>query len=205
MRELADPLRHPSTGAWLVAAGESVRQAVGAAAVTVFGPDDAIHPAASSHPSWAVAAFDGHAAALAAAGCPARALRAGVATRREVYGPAFEALAASPYVREFLPSIGAHDAMTVAAGSADAAVRVVLNADDPGRPFEPEDVAVARLLQPALAAGLLTDRARRAPTSPRSPTRRGHTAWCSTSGATGSTSRRPSTMCWRPSGGATRC
>ncbi len=159
VRELADPLLHPTTQAWLEAAGEAVREVVGAADVTVFGPDNSQTPSTSSHPPEVVEAFRAHVDVLEEAGCRTRALAAGVATRRQIFGPAFETLAATPYVREFLPSIGAHDSLTVATEAGGEAVRVVLNVDDTARPFGPEHVAVGRLLQPALAAGFLTDRA----------------------------------------------
>ena len=164
-RALASPLGYESARAWALAAHRLVADALGAGRSFVhwvgadrfvsgdYGPSD-------------VAAYRAFLPLLQEIGYTERSERLGVFTRRDAYGPHYDRMAGTPYVQEFLPSVGAHDALTlyvpggrpIEGGAREPAVQLVVHPPAPGRAFEPERVEVARRLHPAFLAGVMVHR-----------------------------------------------
>ena len=158
---LAAPFDFETPEAWLEAAAERVREAVGATTSTISSPEGSGIAMVSTHyPPDVLAWYRSFYPLLRRVGYFRRSARSGVVTRREAYGAHYEEMLQTPYVREFLPYVRAHDAMSIGVpwrgrgAGPDEVLQVVLNTDDPERPFGEVQVAVAHLLYPALQAGV---------------------------------------------------
>ena len=157
-RTLASPLAFETTAAWGLAAQRAATAAVGAdkSGVHWVGVDDFVTEA---YAPADVAAYRAFLPLFQEIGLYERSERLGVFTRREGYGPHYERMSRTEYVREFLPSVGAHDSLTVYVpaerGPAPASsVQLLIHSSTPGRTFGDRHVEVARQLRPAFVAGV---------------------------------------------------
>lgn len=157
---LAAPFDYATPHAWLGAACEAARDAVGAAVATAVLPTGgapiSVGPAYDrSVLDWYTSYFP----LLEETGVLRRMGQGGVVTRREAYGPHYDALQRSPYVQEFLATIRAYDSIALSVMWAPDAVgyrdifQMLVTVDDPARPIDEAQVGRARLLYPALRAG----------------------------------------------------
>ena len=161
-RTLASPLAFETTEAWGIAAQQAATEAVGADKSFVHwtGSDEFVAPAYSPADQAAYRAF---LPLLREIGYYERSERLDVFTRRDAYGPHHARMAETPYVREFLPSVGAHDALTLYVPTgrgpvSEPAVQLVLHSSEAGRAFGARHVEVARRLHPAFVAGVAVQR-----------------------------------------------
>ena len=157
---LASPLAFESDAAWTRALLADVIRASGADRSHVQWPGEerAVSDSFSEH---AIAEYPRFFPLLERVGCFERGQRLGVATRRETYGPHYEAMQETEYVREFLPSVRGFDSLTVSVPhprhvSAEAAspVQLLLHMAEEGRAFDATHVEIMRRLRPAFAAGV---------------------------------------------------
>lgn len=110
-----------------------------------------------------IEAYRGFEPYLASTGAYARAARLGVVTHETAYGPHYEEVMASPYIQELFPAAGIHDMMTITVPASNRARdhqgvgQIYLNMLEKRR-FSDRQVQVARLLHPALKAGVASFR-----------------------------------------------
>ena len=160
-RVIAAPFDFESPDAWMEATATSLRQVVGASTASVS------LPAASGlrlvSPDFSDEVADWYRSfypLLERVGTFRRSARSGVLTRRVIYGPHYEDMQQSAYVQEFMHSIRCYDSITIGVRwnprgtTPDDVLQILLNTDDPDRPFDEAQVATARLLHPALEAGV---------------------------------------------------
>ena len=159
---LASPLAFESAAAWGLAAQTEALGAIGAdkAFVHWTGADDFV---TATYAPADVAAYRDFLPLLDEIGYAERSERLGVFTRRDAYGRHYGRMAETPYVREFLPSVGAHDALTIHVPAAaqpvpEPAVQLVLHSAAPGRAFGARHTEIARRLRPAFVAGVAVQR-----------------------------------------------
>jgi DNA-binding CsgD family transcriptional regulator len=168
-RVIAAPFDFESPDAWMEATAMSLRDTIGASTAGVSLPSDSGLRVMSPHFSDEIADwYRSFYPLLERVGTFRRSARSGVITRREVYGPHYEDMQESAYVQEFMHSIKCFDSITVGVRwsprgtTPDDVVQILLNTDDPQRPFNEAQVATARLLHPALEAGVSAYRHMRA-------------------------------------------
>ena len=161
-RTLASPLAFETAAAWALAAQRAAAEAVGAGKGFVHwtGDDDFVSVGYSQAD---LATYRRFLPLIREIGYYERSERLGAFTRRDAYGPHYERMARTEYVREFLPSVGAHDALTLYIPperhpAPEPAVQLVVHSSRPGRPFGPRHTDVARRLRPALLAGVAVQR-----------------------------------------------
>ncbi|WP_420456865.1 response regulator transcription factor [Rubrivirga sp.] len=157
-RTLASPLAFETTAAWGLAVQRATVEAVGAdkAFVHWTGVDDFV---TETYSPADVARYPSYLPLLQEIGLYERSERLGVFTRREGYGPHYDRMCETEYVREFLPSVDAHDSLTIYVPasrqpSPEPAVQLLVHSSAPGRPFGARHVEVARRLRPAFVAGV---------------------------------------------------
>ena len=157
-RTLASPLAFETTAAWGLAAQRAATDAVGADKSFVHwtGVDDFV---TETYSPAAVARYPSYLPLFQEIGLYERSERLGVFTRREGYGPHYERMRETEYVREFLPSVDAHDSLTIyvpadRGASPEPSVQLLIHSSTPGRTFGARDVEVARRLHPAFVAGV---------------------------------------------------
>jgi DNA-binding CsgD family transcriptional regulator len=160
-RVIAAPFDFESPDAWMEATATSLREVIGASTAGVSLPSDSGLRVMSPHFSDEVADwYRSFYPLLERVGTFRRSARSGVLTRRDGYGPHYEEMLQSSYVQEFMHSIKCYDSITIgvrwnARGTTpDDVLQILLNTDDPQRPFDEAQVATARLLHPALEAGV---------------------------------------------------
>ena len=95
-------------------------------------------------------------------GLAARVAEQGVCTRRQAYGPHYEAMQASDY-GAYVRSVGGYDSVNLAlpwhgaarpVRSASDALQITVNTNNSARAFDADEVAMAGLLLPMLRAGV---------------------------------------------------
>ena len=157
-RTLASPLAFETTAAWGLAVQRATTEAVGAdkAFVHWTGIDDFV---TETYSPAAVARYPRYLPLLQEIGLYERSERLGVYTRREGYGPHYERMRETEYVREFLPSVDAHDSLTIyvpaeRGPAPEPAVQLLVHSSTPGRTFGDHHVEIARRLHPAFVAGV---------------------------------------------------
>lgn len=168
-RVIAAPLDFETPEAWMEATATSLREAVGAATSAISVPAvSGLRVMSPEIPDELTDWYLSFYPLLERVGAFRRSTQNGVVTRREAYGHHYDAMQETAYVQEFLPQIESYDAITMGVRwkprgtSPDDIVQVVLNSDDPHRPFDATQIATARLLHPALEAGVATYRHLRA-------------------------------------------
>ena len=161
-RTLASPLAFETPEAWARAAHRVAAEAISADKGFVHwtGVDDFV---AAGYSQADLATYRRFLPLLREIGYYERSERLGVFTRRDAYGPHHDRMARTEYVRDFLPSVGAHDALTLYVPperhpAPEPAVQLVVHSSKPGRPFGSPHVDVARRLRPALVAGVAVQR-----------------------------------------------
>ena len=161
-RTLASPLEFDTTAAWGLAVQRATIEAVGAdkAFVHWTGVDDFV---TESYSPAALARYPRYLPLFEEIGLYERSERLGVFTRRDGYGPHYDRMLETEYVREFLPSVDAHDSLTIyvpAEGepASEPAVQLLLQSATPGRTFGARHVEIARQLRPAFVAGVAVQR-----------------------------------------------
>ena len=157
-RTLASPLAFDTTAAWGLAVQRETIEAVRAdkAFVHWTGAGDFV---TETYSPAAVAKYPSYLPLLKEIGLYERSERLGVFTRRDGYGPHYDRMCETEYVREFLPSVDAHDSLTVyvPAGhqlSTEPAVELIVHSATHGKTFGPRHVEIARQLRPAFMAGV---------------------------------------------------
>ncbi|MEP0545983.1 MAG: helix-turn-helix transcriptional regulator [Rhodothermales bacterium] len=160
-RVIAAPFDFDTPDAWMEAAATSLREVVGASTASVSIPSDSglrlMYPDFSDEVADQYRSFY---PLLERVGTFRRSARSGVLTRREIFGQHYEAMQQSAYVQEFMHGIKCYDSITIGVrwsprGTTPGDVlQVLLNTDDPQRPFDAAQAATARLLHPALEAGV---------------------------------------------------
>lgn len=158
---LAAPFDHESPEAWLTEVDASLRTATGAVKSALLVPrESGIEMSSAYYSPETLRSYLTFFPLLEQTGGFQRSLQYGVATRRQFYGPHYEAMQRTEYVQEFLPSIRSFDSITMVVPWVDRPAdstevfQVLLNVDDPRQPFSEGQAAVARMLYPALQAGL---------------------------------------------------
>ena len=161
MRALASPVAGGSLDAWRATAPALARDAVGVDSAALVVPKRAGFAfGAASFDPVRLAAYEHFFPLLSETGVVERGARDGVASRRALYGPHYDALMGSPYVQEFLASIRSFDALSVfvpltrRVRTMEDAVQLTLSLGTRGRSVTERHLAIARLLQPALAVGV---------------------------------------------------
>ena len=161
-RTLASPLTFETAEAWGRAAQRAAAEAIGADKGFVHwtGVDDFV---VGGYSPADLATYRRFLPLMQEIGYYERSERLGVFTRRDAYGPHYDRMAETEYVRGFLPSVGAHDALTLYVPPArhpapEPAVQLVVHSSRAGRPFGPRHTEVARRLRPAFVAGVAVQR-----------------------------------------------
>ena len=160
-RVIAAPFDFETPDAWMEAAATSLREATRASTASVSLPAASGLRVTSPHFSDEIADwYRSFYPLLERVGTFGRSARSGVVTRREVYGLHYEEMQQSAYVQEFMHSIKCYDSITIGVRwnprgtTPEDVLQVLLNMDDPEHPFSEAQVATARLLYPALQAGV---------------------------------------------------
>lgn len=159
---LASPLTFETTAAWGLAVQRATIEAVGAdkAFVHWTGVDDFV---TESYSPADLARYPRYLPLFEEIGLYERSERLGVFTRREGYGPYYERMRETEYVREFLPSVDAHDSLTIyvpatRGPSREPAVQLLVHSAIQGQTFGTRHLEIARLLRPAFLAGVAVQR-----------------------------------------------
>lgn len=161
VRVLSTPFDYDTLEAWMEAAAAEVRAALDATTGTASYPDaSGVRLTSGAYPDRVMEWYRSFYPLLERIGYFERLSRSGVVTRRDAYGAHHEAMQETAYVQEFLPAVRAYDALSIgvpwrSSGTApDDSVQLLVNTDRPDHAFGTADVAKARLLHPALAAGV---------------------------------------------------
>ena len=159
---LASPLAFETTDVWLRASMDAAAGLIGAdkSFVHWVGVDNFVIDGYSAADTVTYRSF---LPLLDEIGHPERVTRLGVATRRQAYGPHAERMNGTAYVQEFLPSVGAHDSLTihVPAGrtpEAEPPVQLLVHYATAERAFGLWHLDIARKLRPAFVAGVAVQR-----------------------------------------------
>ena len=160
-RTLASPLAFEEDGAWALAAETEATEAIGADQALFHWPDSGRFFSGTISEDE-IRTYNAFRPLMRSIGYVERAARLGVATRRDAYGPHYEAMQATVYTNEYLPVVRGYDSLvlTMPEGPAQPGpsdpepTQLLLHMSTPERAFEAEHVGVAQRLFPAFTAGI---------------------------------------------------
>lgn len=161
IRVLASPLVYEGEEDWLTEVVKHTRTCLGGVVCSIQLPRDRDVPLFGADLSdQQVAAYREYEPFLREADHFGRLGRRRVATRRDAFGPHYEAVTQSAYTQEFMRSIGCGESLSLAVPLVPRPrrqrdlVQLLLNKEFGVPPFDEEAVRKARLLYPAFEVGI---------------------------------------------------
>ena len=164
LRILASPFEHERPGEWIRSVVQSARKVLGAdekAHLRLPDGGPVYHPGYSEKD---VSEYGDYHSILRSSSMFTRTARLKVATRRQAYGRRYDEVMGGAYGQEYLPRVRAYDSLSISVPLKEVprtqadVVQLIFCTTSPERSFSERQVAIARLLHPALQAGIETYR-----------------------------------------------